>query len=233
MDRAPSSAWVPPRGRRGASYDRLSRWYDLLAGHWEEGVKRQALSLLEARPGERVLDVGCGTGREVAALASKGGSIWGVDLSAGMLRAASARLCRLGVRDRVVLLRADALRLPVRRASFDASLLCFSLELFPDVLLRAVLGEVHRALRPEGRLCVVSLSLAGGASLMRRLYQWGHERFPALLDCRPIHAQAEVRQAGFAVWANRLTSVGGLPVEITVARAEHPQGACPAGHPTS
>ncbi len=141
-DLAATEPQAPPPGHRpGATYDRLARWYDLLAGRWEESAKRKALDLLRAHVGERVLDVGCGTGREVAALG------------------------------------------------------------------------------PGGRLCVVALSRAGGQNLLRRLYQWGHERFPALLDCRPIFARDALQRAGFVVGEWRLASVGTLPVEITLARA--------------
>lgn len=220
---APTETEAPPRHRPAGNYDRLSRIYDLVAGRWEERVKREALNLLDASSGERVLDVGCGTGSELAALARRSsiqGPIWGLDLSAGMLRVARRRLARLRLLDRVALIRADALSLPLNPASLDACLVCFTLELFPEGLMPAVLGGIRRVLRPGGRLCAVALSRAGGPSLRRRLYEWANQQVPALLDCRPIFARPALQRAGFIVREWRLTSVGGLPVEIALAQVE-------------
>ena len=51
------------------SYDRLSRWYDLISGDSEARPRQAGLELLDAHPGENVLDIGPGTGHSLAALA--------------------------------------------------------------------------------------------------------------------------------------------------------------------
>jgi ubiquinone/menaquinone biosynthesis C-methylase UbiE len=48
-----------------AAYDRISRWYNLTEGIWEKGLRNVALSKLSIRPGERVLEIGCGPGQDL------------------------------------------------------------------------------------------------------------------------------------------------------------------------
>ena len=62
----------------------------------------------------------------------------------------------------------------------------FALESFDTAAIPRSLHECLRVFHTRGRICVVSLSEAGGTNWMRALCEWGHERLPALLDCRPI-----------------------------------------------
>jgi ubiquinone/menaquinone biosynthesis C-methylase UbiE len=77
-----------------ASYTRLSRWYDRLGGSEEPHIA-EGLRLLNVQPGERVLEVGFGTGRSLIALAHAVGStgrVCGIDLSPGMIAVAHEQL---------------------------------------------------------------------------------------------------------------------------------------------
>ena len=96
-------------------YDRLSRWYDLISGPSESKIKKKGLSLLNARPGETILEIGFGTGQCIHDLAKSVGSngmVYGIDLSSGMLQVAQNRLRQTGLTDRVELRQGDALQLP-------------------------------------------------------------------------------------------------------------------------
>lgn len=197
-----------------ASYDRLSRWYDALAGRSEQKLIHQGLALLALRPQERVLEIGTGTGVALEALSRQGGRAVGVDLSAGMLRRARSRL---GGRPGASLLQAEALQLPVAGGSFDALFMSFTLELFDTPEIPRLLGECRRVLKAGGRLGVVAMSKARPAGLLR-LYEWAHQRWPAWIDCRPLFARRTLEEAGFEIVATRQAATWGLPVEVVVGR---------------
>lgn len=72
-----------------ATYDRVSRWYNLLEGMWEKGARDFGLRKLDVQEGERVLEVGFGPGQHLLVLArsvGQGGRVYGVDLSPGVVR---------------------------------------------------------------------------------------------------------------------------------------------------
>jgi len=78
-----------------ASYTRLSRWYDRLSRSSEGPHIAEGLHLLDVQPGERVLEVGFGTGHSLVALAHAVGStgrVFGVDLAEGMIAVAREQL---------------------------------------------------------------------------------------------------------------------------------------------
>ena len=111
---------------------------------WE---RRRALLLAEARPGERVLDLGCGAGRFVAALAEAGADPVGVELAEAALERArrtapGADLRRLAPDGSV----------PLEHRSVDLVWCSEVLEHVPDT--GALLNEVRRVLKRGGRLIV-------------------------------------------------------------------------------
>ena len=214
----PSSGPVRPRDSARATYDRLSRWYDLLAGS-EQKFVRLGVERLAAQPGESVLEIGPGTGHALLALAravGPTGQVVGADLSPGMLRRAASRLSPTGMDRQVRLLCADAAQLPLPPSSFDAAFLSFTLELFTPCDIPLVLAECRRVLRASGRLCVVSLADEGGSRLMLRLYNWAHARFPAWVDCRPIALDRVLIEGGFRVRESSWGTIWGLPVRIAL-----------------
>jgi len=113
------------------------------------------------RPGEAVLDLGCGAGFDafIAALVvGPAGRVVGVDISPEMLAIAEAgrdevRLTNVGFRDAAV----EAL--PFSNDSFDVALSNGVLNLIPDK--PAALAEIFRVLKPGGRLQVCDMGLAG------------------------------------------------------------------------
>ena len=105
------------RSRESArvAYDRMSGFYDMVAGTSERHFTGLGLKMLDAQPGEDILEIGSGTGHSLVALAqavTRTGSVRGVDLSEGMLRIARTRLRRAGLIDRVTCHLGDAARLP-------------------------------------------------------------------------------------------------------------------------
>ena len=204
-----------------AAYDRLSRWYDLLAAGSERALREDGVGRLAVSAGERVLEIGFGTGQTLADLSQAAGltgGVIGVDLSPGMCRVAQRRTRRAGCVERLWLACGDASRLPVRAGSVDAIFMSFTLELFTDTEINGVLAECRRVLRRDGRLCVVAMAEAGCPNLMSRIYGWAHRRFPAYVDCRPIPVAATLASHGFHVIETASRAVAGLPVEVVMAR---------------
>ena len=219
MSHAGRKDWVQAqRAQTRASYNRLARWYDLFAGS-EAVFTRAGLDLLNARPGERVLDVGPGTGGALIELAEQvtpSGLAVGIDLSEGMLRRAQVKARGRAAAPALVM--GDAVFQPYACQSFEGVFISFTLELFAAEEIPLVLAEARRVLRRGGRLGVVSLWLPPHPNLTVRIYQWLHRRFPALIDCRPIRLNEILVESGFEISHSQSRSMWGLPVQITVAR---------------
>jgi ubiquinone/menaquinone biosynthesis C-methylase UbiE len=161
-------------------------------------LRRRFLRFVPVRTGERVLEVGCGSGvvlRDLAALVGARGIVVGVDTSRAAL-AAARRLCRPAAgRGRIALRLADGHRLPFAAGRFDATL-GITVILHVAEALRVV-GEMARVTRPGGRVGLqdqdfgmvavthpdpaLTDRLLGG--VVRRLYKepYSGRRLPGLL----------------------------------------------------
>ncbi len=116
------------------------------------GVQAALLRAAELAPGEQVLDVACGTGQislPAAAAVGAEGSVLGVDLSERMVEAGRTLAQRERVRN-LEFARMDAATLALPDARFDAVLCSLGLMYLPDPA--AAVREMHRVLRPGGRL---------------------------------------------------------------------------------
>jgi demethylmenaquinone methyltransferase/2-methoxy-6-polyprenyl-1,4-benzoquinol methylase len=228
MPRPPSGrGWqerVAPVGRDTAAarvtYDRLAGVYDLVEAPFERRARVVGLRLLAARPGERVLEVGPGTGHTLVTLAGQvgpRGCVVGVDLSARMAARARRRLVHAGYRAGTAVVRGQAHRLPLGGGVVDAVTMSFVLDLIDTDQIPVVLAECRRVLRPGGRLALVALDLLDQPPAMARLYLWGHRHLPRLLDCRPIPVADLLAATGWQVHTVRHVSSAGLPVAAALA----------------
>jgi arsenite methyltransferase len=155
--------------------------------------RRLVRGALGAAPGERILDVGCGPGfylPELLEQVGPTGSVTGVDASPQTLELARRRTQG---HDNVALHLADATALPVPDDGFDAALSVQVLEYVADP--DAALAELHRVLRPGGRLVVwdvdwatVSLHSSDAARTARVLHAFdrhlAHRSLPQTLTAR-------------------------------------------------
>ncbi len=140
------AGWV--MGRRSSNVQR-NRW---------------AVKLLDVRPTDRVIELGCGPGVAVAALASRAarGLVVGVDHSAVMLRQARRRNAAAIGAGRVRLIHAPVEYLQHADGPFDAALAVNTVGFWSEPTVR--LGELGRVLRPGGRIALVSQPRCPGAT---------------------------------------------------------------------
>lgn len=137
------SQFACPRGRAGqvAGY---------LMAATNVSLNRFALEMLDAQAGEQVLEIGCGNGRLVSALARQAEFVAGIDLSDVMVRQAVKHNAGLIAAGRVELCCGSVNNLPYEYARFDRALAVSSYQFWPNQ--EHNLDEVRRVLRPGGRL---------------------------------------------------------------------------------
>ena len=137
------------------TYERVNRVMSLgIDASW----RKKAVRLSNVQPTDDVLDLACGTGDFARAFAAANpNSVTGSDFSAGMLAGAVARPSKIGW------CQADALHLPFPDAHFDIISCAFGVRNFQD--LDAGLREMFRALRPNGRVCILEFTTPRSAIL--------------------------------------------------------------------
>lgn len=208
-------------------YDRISGVYDLISDRSEQRFRDRGVELLAVEPGQRVLEIGFGTGHCLVALAEATGStgrVDGMDISPGMVEVATKRVEEAGL-DNVHLKTAACPPLPFEDSVFDAVFLSFTLELFPDEETPQVLSEIARVLVPTGKLGIVAMARPKPdekVSVLEFTYQWMHRHFPHIVDCAPIDLDSMLEQAGFELLHNERMSMFTMPVAVTVSRSGSP-----------
>jgi len=202
-----------------AFYNKISGVYDVLAEHSEGPVRRTGLDKLALAPGERALEIGYGTGHclvQLARAVGPEGKVFGIDLSEGMRAQAQERLEKEHLVGRVELSCGDAAHLPYPDGGMDSVFMSFTLELFDTPEIPQVLAECRRVLRPGGRIGVVAITREGSEGIAVEAYEWTHQHFPNLLDCRPIFVRRALEDAGFSISDATIAKMW-VPVEIVVA----------------
>jgi demethylmenaquinone methyltransferase / 2-methoxy-6-polyprenyl-1,4-benzoquinol methylase len=132
----------------GPTYDRYAR---LLSLGQDPRWRSFLVSRVEARPGDRVLDVATGTGAVAVELVrSYGCSVVGLDQSPEMLGAAGRRVAAAGLSSRIELVEGHADDLPFDDGAFDALTFTYLLRYVDDAA--ATLGELARVVRPGGTM---------------------------------------------------------------------------------
>jgi len=167
------SGTLRPDAVRGM-FDRIAPVYDAMNHVMTAGLDRSWRRLtVEAvvQPGDRVLDACCGTGDLAVAAEREGGIVTGLDFSPRMLERARKKS------ETVTWIEGDLLALPFDEGSFDAATVGFGVRNVAD--LEAALAELHRVLRPGGRLAILEITQPRGG--LRPFFSLWFERIVPLL----------------------------------------------------
>src|SRR5688500_13329465 len=174
-------------------YDKLAKVYDLFFGPTLHPGRLKAIERMDIQPGERVLEVGVGTGINLP-LYPKQATVTGIDFSSSMLEKARERAARKGLRN-MRLLQMDAADLKFADDSFDIVYAPYLISVVPDPV--KVACEMRRVCRPGGRIIFLNHFLSPNPVLSRveRLISplTIHIGFKADLDLPAFLAQAEVK----------------------------------------
>jgi phosphatidylethanolamine/phosphatidyl-N-methylethanolamine N-methyltransferase len=133
-------------------YEKLSKVYDLIFGPTLHPGRLVAIERVGIRPGDRILEVGVGTGINTSLYPAKC-HVTGVDLSSSMLEKARERVAREGLRN-VRLLEMDAQSLTFADDSFDIVYAPYLVSVVPDPV--QVAREMRRVCRPGGKIIVLN-----------------------------------------------------------------------------
>jgi demethylmenaquinone methyltransferase / 2-methoxy-6-polyprenyl-1,4-benzoquinol methylase len=167
------SGTLRPDAVRGM-FDRIAPVYDAMNRVMTAGLDRSWRRLtVEAvvQPGDRVLDACCGTGDLAVAAEREGGVVTGLDFSPRMLERARRKS------DSIAWVEGDLLALPFDDDAFDAATVGFGVRNVAD--LEAALAELHRVLRPGGRLAILEITQPRG--FLRPFFSLWFDRVVPLL----------------------------------------------------
>jgi S-adenosylmethionine-diacylgycerolhomoserine-N-methlytransferase len=145
---------------------------------------------LEPPPGGKVLEIACGTGRNLikAARCYPGATFYGFDISSAMLETASASIVRRGLADRLIVAEGDATDFSGERLfgvpAFDRVFVSYSLSMIPP--WRAALRQAYAAVAPGGRLHIVDFGQQAG------LPRWFRSGLRAWLAKFSVEPRAEL-----------------------------------------
>ncbi len=181
----------------GSTIRSWARFYDAVSWLMTFGrapaMRKETVALAQPAAGEKVLDVGCGTGTLAIALKAKvgpGGEVVGIDAAPEMIAVARDKAAKRGadIDFRIGLIE----EIPFPDDSFDLVLSSYMLHHLPDDIKRKGLGEIRRVLKPGGRFLVVDLTVHGHSFVGHVLTLFGHAERGYASELRGI-----VDDAGF------------------------------------
>ena len=135
-------------------YRNIASIYDRLFDSMNKGLKLVGIKMFRPSQGMNILDVGCGTGSHLELYQRYKCNLFGIDLSPSMLDIARERLG-----DSAQLELGDATEMPYEDDKFDLVIFMLSLHEMSPGTRSAVLNEIKRVLKPDGRLLLIDFHL--------------------------------------------------------------------------
>jgi ubiquinone/menaquinone biosynthesis C-methylase UbiE len=188
---------------------------------WRLLKRREARLVLAPQPGDRVLEVACGTGLNfphLRQMIGERGSLVGVDLTPAMLDLARQRIARHGWQN-VQVREADAARLPFPDASFDKAFCALALNIIPEY--EQAVAEVWRVLVPGGRFVAVEMQSMDMSQVSGWMGRLAH-RLMGICTVDTSHKSLEAIQAAFGDVVVRRYLAGMVFIAVATKRAADP-----------
>ncbi len=153
--------------------DQYNSWFTTPIGRYVKQYEEELLTeFLEPAPGEKILDVGCGTGIFTRNILKKGAVVTGMDISCPMIEVAKSELTN----ENFIPLCADMCSLPFAANSFDKAVSMTAIEFVEDA--ESAIIELNRIVIPGGTIVVTTLnSISPWAERRRKKAAQGHSLF--------------------------------------------------------
>lgn len=173
------------------NYDEISTAYNARYKQSKlEGVEQFLNNLIHSSANQNILEVGCGTGHWLNLIAENPASLFGADLSIGMLNVAKLSNQNLN------LINADSSTLPLKKSSFDYIIVVNAVHLFSDY--KKFISDSYSLLKPGGVFCVVGLEPRESKNnwfiykYFRNTFETDLKRYPSFSELK-----SEMNNAGF------------------------------------
>ena len=152
-----------------SDYRIVAPFYDWVLYPFMRGIRQDVLKMVEQIKPDRIIDVCCGTGDQLRLLRRSNMNALGVDASDAMLKVAARKSPGISC------LKQDAAAMAFTDLSFDAAIVSMGLHETGWEQAQGILKEIHRILKPSGRLIVVDYALTSETSTIARAMIHGIE----------------------------------------------------------
>lgn len=209
-------------------YDRFGKKQDAQA-FYEDAALEDLITHAKFETAQSVFEFGCGTGRFAARILKNAlpasATYTGIDISQTMVLLAEQRLLLYKKRASVTKSSGDN-HFQIAEHSVDRVVSTYVLDLLSDADIRNVLTEAHRVLKPDGKLCLVSLTngVTVFSKLVSILWKMCFKIHSTLIGgCRPISLKSYFDQSSWSLEYHHIVIQYGISSEVVIATPKiHP-----------
>jgi ubiquinone/menaquinone biosynthesis C-methylase UbiE len=203
-------------------YDRFGKKQDAQV-FYEDAALEDLITHAKFETAQSVYEVGCGTGRLAERLLKRvlpsSASYTGTDISQVMISIARQRL--MPYEKRTNLTQSNgSVHIELMENTVDRVLSTYVLDLLSDADIRSLIAEAYRVLKPDGRLCLVSLT--NGVTIISKIVStlWKilyKARATLLGGCRPVSLKSYLDQTLWTLKYHHVVVQYGVPSEVVIA----------------
>jgi ubiquinone/menaquinone biosynthesis C-methylase UbiE len=202
-------------------YDRFGKKQDAQA-FYEDAALEDLIAHAKFETAQNIYEFGCGTGRLAERLLNQtlptSASYTGTDISQVMISIASRRL--MPYQKRAKLTQSDGtIHFALAENTVDRVVSTYVLDLLSDTDIRSLIAEAYRVLKPNGKLCLVSLTsgVTIGSSIVSTLWKMLFRARATLVGgCRPLNLKSYLDQGSWTVEYHNVVLQFGIASEIIV-----------------